>query len=509
MMNRRPNLLHALPIALVVILALTAGLTPSAHPQAPAELRVAFNREFQSLDPGFHAGAPDWNILSNVMNWLVRYKRGSTEIEGDLAERWTTSEDGRVHTFYLRRDVVWQKGFGRFTAADVKYSIERIKNDERSPFSNDYEFVERVDTPDDYTVRITMTRPYGAFLTAVLALNGFITNRGAIERLGQAYVTNPVGTGPFAVQRYERRQQTVLVAHEGYFRGVPRIARVFWRVIPDESAAALALQRNEINYMIVRDPTVYRTLKSAQGVCRTETPALGWLGLVFNTKRAPVADVRIRRAIAHAINRQLMADTIGEGMARVASSSLIPPGMFGHTDNIAKYPFNQATARQMLADAAPPGGLDLVLLHRANVADVATAIQRFLGDVGVRVKLDLVDPGVYQQRRRVGDWHFLLTEPTRFEPDQMLDFFHSRNAPLRNDSRYDGVDALIDQQKFEPNQARRRATLVQIQQKMAQDVPVIALWNPLYVTAYNCALEGHESHSGFWMTRFEGMGFRQ
>jgi peptide/nickel transport system substrate-binding protein len=235
------------------------------------------------------------------------------------------------------------------------------------------------------------------------------------------------------------------------------------------------------------------------------------LGLVFNVKRAPANDVRLRRAIAHAVNRKLLADTIGEGMARAQSSSLIPPGMFGHTNNIAQYPFNPATARQMLADAGF-AGTELVLMFRANTADVATAIQRFLGEVGVRVRMDLVDPGVYQQRRRVGDWHMLLTEPTRFEPDQMLDFFHGRNAPpegVRNDSRYDGTDALIDQQKFEPNQERRRAVIVQIQQKMAQDVPVIALWNPLYVTAYQCSIEGHEAHTGFWMTRFEFMSARQ
>ena len=496
-------------LAVWLVLVLLAGtlLGTSLSFAQGQVVNVSYSRGVRNLDPAHMPGVPDFPMGMNIFNGLVRYQANSTQIEPDLAESWTVSDDAMVYTFKLREDVIWHRGYGTLTSADVKFSFERIRDDPGSRHSASLANVAAIDTPDEYTVQITLERPNASFLTATLPDRfGFIVPQAAVEDLGEDFSRLPVGSGPYVVVSNEPREALVLEANEQYFRGRPAIDRIEWRAIEDEVVAALALQRGEIDYMIVRQPDAFRTLRDASGVCVNATPALGWSSLVFNLEREAVADLQVRRAVAHAINRPLMAETLGEGMARAESFSVIPPGMFGHTDDILDYAFDPDAARQLLAEAGTPNP-SVSLIFRRNVADAATAIERFLTEVGFQVTAELLEDGVYQSRRVEGDFDMLLTEPTNFEPDQMLELFDSSHIPPQgsNESRYRGVDELIQRQKTELDPQQRAQTLEEIQRRIAEDVPILVLWNPVYVTAYQCDIEGHEAHTGFWMTRFEFM----
>ncbi|MBI4278746.1 MAG: ABC transporter substrate-binding protein, partial [Armatimonadetes bacterium] len=291
------------------------------------EIRVAYTRDYQSTDPAHIPGSPDYQAAMNIYGGLVRYKKDSTEVEPDLAERWTVSPDGKVYTFFLRRNVAWHEGYGRFTAQDVKYTLERIKDPAtRSRYAKPLEVVERIEVVNDYTVRLILRQPYSGLLSAVLAFRpGYMVKKEAVEKLGRDFGLHPVGTGPFMFQSYRPRQEMVWVSNERYYFGAPQTKRVRWRVIPDEMAAGLALQRDEINYMIVRRPDVWRMLKGAPSVRMTETPSAGWQAVFFNTRRKPFDDVRVRRAIAHAINKDSIVFSVTQGMAKVGHS-VIPQG---------------------------------------------------------------------------------------------------------------------------------------------------------------------------------------
>ncbi len=241
------------------------------------------------MDPAHIPGSPDYQIALNVFSGLVRYTVTALDVEPDLAERWRVSPNGQVYTFFLRKGVKFHHGFGEFTAKDVKYSFERILNPAtRSRYRASMLIVDTVDAVDPYTVRVTLKAPSASFLAGVLAFRpGFIVSQRAVEQLGERFQFNPIGTGPFQFVSYTPRQELVLEAFPEYFRGASPIKRITWKVVPDENVAGLALQKGEINHMIVRDPQVYKALQRDTNLAFTATPTTGWWEFTMNTRRKP------------------------------------------------------------------------------------------------------------------------------------------------------------------------------------------------------------------------------
>ena len=468
----------------------------------------AYPRDFRNIDPAHIPGSPDYQISLNVYSGLVRYKVNSLDVEPDLAERWRVSPNGQVYTFFLRRGVKFHRGFGGFTAKDVKYSFERILNPAtRSRYRASMLIVEGVEVVEDYTVRITLKAPSASFLAGVLAFRpGYIVSRKAVEQLGERFAFNPIGTGPFQFVGYTPRQELVLEAFPEYFRGAPPIRRIVWKVVPDENVASLALQKGEINHMIVRDPQVYKALQRDANLAFTATPTTGWWEFSMNTRRRPLDDVRVRRALAHAVDRDTFIKTVLESLGSPAYS-VIPPGMIGHTADVEKYPFNVARAKQLLAEAGYAGGLRInVVYEPGEYGDLmATAMQQWFKDIGVDLQLLKMEAGAWTARRQSGDYDITISGTTRFDPDQFLtEQFHSASFPPGgNQSFYGGIDDLIEAQRRAINTRERARVLIEIQKKVASDVPFVPLFNPVYVTAYHKSQKGHALNTAHWMTRFE------
>ncbi|MBI4277459.1 MAG: hypothetical protein HY660_03295, partial [Armatimonadetes bacterium] len=220
--------------------------------------------------------------------------------------------------------------------------------------------------------------------------------------------------------------------------------------------------------------------------------------------------VRVRRAIAHAINKDSIVFSVTQGMAKVGHS-VIPQGTFGYTDDIPKYDFSTERARRLLQEAGVRGPLNATLIFRAEGADpdTATALQGMLGEIGLNLRLELLETGAYFARRNSGNYDLIIDSITRFEPDQFLtEIFHSANVPPGNNSSfYGGADSLIDAQRVEINPERRRQIIVEAQRKIATDVPFMVLWYPLYVTAYQRYIRGAVPNTAHWMARFEFITF--
>jgi peptide/nickel transport system substrate-binding protein len=472
----------------------------------------AYPRDFRNIDPAHIPGSPDYQIAMNVFNGLVRYKQNSLDVEPDLAERWRVSPNGKVYTFFLRKGVQFHAGHGEFTARDVKYSLERILNPAtRSRYRESLTIIETIEVVDPYTVRIILKAPSASFLAGALAFRpGYIVSQKAVEQLGERFQFNPVGTGPFRFVSYTPRQELVLEAFPQYFRGAPQVQRVVWKVVPEENVASLALQKGEINHMIVRDPQVFKQLERDSRVAFTATPTTGWWEFTMNTRRKPLDDVRVRRALAHAVDRDTFTKTLLEGLGAPAYS-VIPPGMVGHTNDVEKYPFNVQRVRQLLAEAGHPNGFRInVVYEPAEFADlIATALQQWFKAVGVDLQLVKLEAGAWTARRQSGDYDITISGTTRFDPDQFLtEQFHSGSFPPGgNHSYYSAIDAMIEAQRTAINARERARILGEIQKKVAQDVPFVPLFNPVYVTAYARNQKGHALNTAHWMTRFEFIKF--
>src|SRR5262249_46459535 len=250
-----------------------AAQPTAAKPSGKDTLTIVFQANQGTLDPHFAATNQEMLIIRNVYNALLKYKPDSVELTGDLATSWDVSPDGLTYTFKLRQDVDWQKGFGHFTANDVKASFDRVKNPEtKSPFAGSISMLKEVQVVDDYTVKFLLKEPYAAFpqlLTDYRA--GPIVNVKAVQQFGQDYAWNPVGTGPYQFESGTPKQEAIITANPNYCGGPPPIKRVVTRTIPDANAQVVGLENGQYDMLLVApdDPAVVDRL-TKEGYVQTK-----------------------------------------------------------------------------------------------------------------------------------------------------------------------------------------------------------------------------------------------
>src|SRR5881227_406304 len=303
-----------------------AGGAPTAQSQPAGAtkstrdtLTIVFQANQGSLDPHFAATNQELLVTRNIYNALLKYKPDSTELTGDLATSWDASQDGLTYTFKLRQDVDWQKGFGHFTANDVKGSFDRLKSPEtKSPFAGSVSMLKEVQVVDDYTVKFILSEPYAAFphlLTNYRA--GPIVNVKAVQQFGKDYDWNPVGTGPYQFESGVPKQEAIVTAFDKYYGGVAPIKRVVTRTIPDINAQVVGLENGQYDMLLQApdDPAIVKRLTDkgfVRAVFSRNLPEV----LLMNVTVKPFDDVRVRQAIAYAVDREQMIDLSLNGVAK-------------------------------------------------------------------------------------------------------------------------------------------------------------------------------------------------
>ncbi len=478
----------------VVIGCLLPLLFFSIAQAAETVLKARLLGDIRTLDAGRVAQINDHAVVGNIHGHLVRYKPGTVMIEPDLATSWTVSSDGRVFTFNLRKGVKWHKGFGEFTAKDVKYSIERNTDPKmKSPFRGDFANVEKVEILNDYALRITLKKPAAPFLSVTLPYRpGWIVNQKAVEKYGSEYSLNPIGTGPFMLERYVPGTEVVLGANREYYGGAPKIDKLVFKPISDETAAEIALEKGDIDIMYFRSPEVYARLRANKGLVVDETAGPGMYFLFFNVERKPFNDVRVRRAIHCAINKDQIVNVILGGIA-IKAINMIPPMSFAYTDDVIRYDYSPERARQLLQEAGLGKGFKTTL-HYSQLSPwpaVVPVIQEDLRKVNIDVELKGAEHAMHllNNRDRKNDFavHPHLRPP---DPDGIFsDVLHSKGA--MNGSAYAAVDKEIERAKAEMSPDKRKAICIQIQKKVMEDVPTVPLFNLKVAVARKPYVKGH------------------
>jgi peptide/nickel transport system substrate-binding protein len=501
-------------LVLLFVALLAAGTVPTAQAQARKRLVWAVSFPTACIDPAYSNRLPDWQLTMNVYNGLVRQKPGSlAEVEPDLAERWDVSPDFTQYTFHLRSGVLWHENYGAFTAEDVKYSWERQLNPEtRANSSADLRRVKSIEVLDPRTVRVTLDQPFPAFLVTI-ANSAFtaIVNRRAIQERGASHCVRPIGTGPYRVARAEVRGGALLVANDQYFGGRPKIDDVEMRIILDESVAILAFRAGELDMMVVREfPNIGLLRRTPNIVVNADDKfAASVYQLTLNNTRKPLSDVRVRRALLHALDRRKIMLTVGAGVLGQISHSHIPPAIYGFTNDVPKYDYNPARAKQLLAAAGYPNGFKVTVIapNTAYHPAILTIVQAMWKQVGVDLQIQLLDGAALRPLQRAGDFDITSGDPTESEIGQHLARFSSREIPVLNQSQYRGrgIDALIDAQAREANPQRRLAILKQIQQQLATDLPTLPLFPTVQATAARNYVKGMVPNLGWWQQQFYRM----
>ncbi len=500
---------RALPVlALLLAAALVMGACGS--PSAPDPGQSSGDGQGSSDEPttfirgtvGLALSAP-FNPLLRMGNpraalWsfnrLVAYN-SRLEPVGELAESWDVSGDGLVYTFHLRKDVKWHDG-APFTADDVIFTAETALNEENNAATRKYWLIGgepvKVEKIDDYTVQMTLPKPSALFLFNMSSWN-MIVPKHLLEGVDLAtadYNRHPIGTGPFKVVELVDNQYIRMEANPDYFLGAPKIDVWIDKQIPDQNAAIAALANGEVDMIGIGGKDALETVRQLPDVEVYGYDA-GWiLGVTFKRDRSFFDDVRVRRALAYALDREGMVQAIA-GDVEVAWSLIGPPSSWAYNPDVPRYPQDIEKAKALLAEAGFTPGSDgtltrdgrrfeFTLLVQSPATDsdpeaFAAVLQQAWKAIGVDMKIQRLDRATLESRLFVDrDFDaYIWWDGYNFEPDPSM-FWHS--ATNINGFASAEIDALIEEANANADQAVRKAALDQLAVKVADEV----LFIPLY-----------------------------
>jgi peptide/nickel transport system substrate-binding protein len=482
------------------------------------------------FDPYLQVSYKTHIVYSFTHSRLVKHKvgpavvPGTFAIEGDLAESWSQPDD-TSYVFKLRRGVRWQPKppvNGReFTAEDVVYSVERFRTIKGNANASMLKPLDRVEAIDRYTVRFTLKEPYAWFFDMLAnPMAVCIVARECVEKFGDLRSAEAtVGTGPWMLDSYRPNVGTTLVRNPTYFvSGLPYIDRVEIFVDEDNASRMAAFLGgkydigwenpgaiNRTDWVQIQEPLKRRR----PGLQTAEFPANVVTSLAMRTDKAPYSDVRVRRAMSMAIDRQAIVNATLEGVG-VMNPSVpagikewsIPIDQLGEGSRYLHY--DPAAAKKLLAEAGYPKGfpatIDFATYGSTVLVDSAQLVIKYLKDVGIDAKLNTLEYGAYIARVISGKHDSLVFGPyTPFlEPDGFLFFRYypgeSRNTSIVNDPV--AADLLLRQRRtLDP--IKRREIIFDIQRYLAKQQYYVQLASTVYVAVWDRALKNYGPNLGF------------
>jgi peptide/nickel transport system substrate-binding protein len=473
-------------------------------------LRVRIGADMTALDPAKLFNIENQTIAKHVFNGLVRYEyEKSAAIVPDLAEKWELSSDGKTYTFFLRKGVKWHKGYGELTAEDVKFSYDRVLDPATaSRYKGEFKLVEAVEIVDPHTVRIRLKSKYPGFLNKVAAYNqGFVVSRKAMEKLGDQYQTAPIGTGPFVFESWAPKNQVVLIANKDYFLGAPKLDRLVFRVIQEETTAEIALQRGEIDvFYALQNAEVIARLGKAQGITVHRRTANHTINMILNSTYEPLGKPAVRRAMAHALNLKAMREVFFAGL-KGQPNWVLTSSFEECAKDLTEWPYDPEKAKAMLREAGYPNGFKLTVTSFTlqPYDKIAVLVADDLRKVGIDATVQILERAAYLAARGAGTPQVVFTGVTGpADPDQPLwTLLHSASFPPGlNTARYKGVDELLEAAQVELDRPKRLALFRQVQQKLREDVPVVPLYNDVLFAASRTNVKGFAPDPQFTMNAY-------
>jgi peptide/nickel transport system substrate-binding protein len=486
-------------------------------PRRGGVLTAHLGSEQRILNPALRASTGVYLITSKIMEALVDLDSSGNPAPV-LAASWEATPDGKTVTFKLRQGVTWHDG-KPFTAADVQYTAIEMWKKHLNYGTQLQQYLEAVDTPDPHTAvfRYSRPMPLNLLLRALCDL-GYIAPRHVFEGtniLENPANTAPIGTGPFKFVQYERGQFIIAERNPNYWRkDFPYLDRVVWRVITDKSAVAAALETGQIQLSSYNGLSL-SDLDRLKEDDRFEVSTRGIEAnafnntLEFNTRRKELSDVRVRRAIAHAIDVEFFIENFLYGQAKPATGPIPSSSPAFYPGGTPPYPFDKKKSAALLDAAGYKPGADgtrftLKLVPIMNGEDVpllATFIQQSLAEIGIKVEIVQLDiAGALTTVYR--DWNFdLATGWHQYRGDPAVSttvWYRSgspKGAPWTNQWGWqsDKIDQLIDQAATEIDPAKRKALYAEWVKAVNEEIPVWMITERQFFAATSKQVRNHHN----------------
>jgi peptide/nickel transport system substrate-binding protein len=454
-------------------------------------------------------------ISSNIFNKLLKYDK-NLELEGELAESWEISVDQKTITFKLKPNLKWADG-KPLTSADVLWTWKAVIDDKTgSPYASDYQLVKKVEVPDALTFSVTYEQAYAPALDSWAGLQ--ILPKHLLE--GQdlhttAFARNPVGSNYYKLDSWNHGENLKLSRNETSVLGQAKIDKLVSRIIPDSSAQFLELMAGNIDSMGL-DPIKYARIIPARPELQQKLALYKELGnsytyMGFNLKHKPFDDIRVRKAINYAIDKQEIIDGVYLGLG-INIASPYKPGTRWSNPDLKPYPYDPAKAKQLLKDAGfvdangdgivekdgKPFSFEILTNQNKEREKSAVLIQRRLKDVGIDAKIRAIEWASFISRFiKTGDYDVVvLGWGLGLDPDQYNIWHSSQKAPGQfNFVGYNNptVDKLLEQGRLELNPDKRQKIYHEFARVLLEDSPIVYLSAGYGLTAIHKRVKGIDS----------------
>lgn len=411
-----------LRVLLIVGILLTIAIGVSA--QDDATITIAFaESQPTTLDPHAARTVDDFVVIRNVCEGLVTYDPQTLEPIPALAEGWSVSDDGLVYTFNLRQGVTFFDG-SALDASDVKYSLDRLSNPdlgtsytaalvlrdvagwaearpavpsvgEGTPTPEPVVpagAISGVEVVDESTVTVTLARPITSFLTRLTLPGGVVVSEGSTD-----FTNGPNCTGAYQVSEFVQNDHVTLTANANYWGGAPQVQTAIIRVIPEASSQVIEFEAGSLDISLAPEADLPRIREDEALNSQLVTiPTLSLYNFRINLNDEKMGDVRIRRALALALNRQLVVDTALQGQG-VPAYNIYPPGLTTHNPEYAPFAQDIEQARALLAEAGYPDGIDITVRTDQNETEnrVLNALAATTVDAGINFIVSSTEASLY------------------------------------------------------------------------------------------------------------------
>jgi peptide/nickel transport system substrate-binding protein len=486
--------------ALAVSLALT--FAPAA---GAADISIALGADVTSIDPHFHNLTPNNNVCGHIFETLVT-KDPHGKLKPALAESWRAVDD-LTWEFKLRRGVKFHDG-SDFTAADVAFSLDRVPSvpNSPSPFTTYSKQITEKIIVDPYTIRLKTASPYPLMpndMGTIMIVSSKAAKGAGTEDFNSGKAA--IGTGPLKFVRWRKGDRIELARHDAYWGPKSPWERVTFRIITSDPTRVAALLAGDVRaienvptadlvriskhpdlsvFRIVSHRVMYLHLDSSRDKSPFVTDKAG-----KPLDRNPLKDVRVRKAISKAINRQALVERVMEGAA-VATSQLMPEGMFGYSPALKPEAYDLQGAKKLLADAGYPDGFGLTLHapndRYVNDEQVAQAVAQMLTRAGIVTKVDAMPSAVYFTRANKLEFSFILVgwgsdtaEASSPLKALLATFSKEKGMGQANRGRYSSprMDAALEQALATVDDAKREKLLQQATEIAMAEVGIIPLYH--------------------------------
>lgn len=501
--------------------AAPAAQAPAQAPAQPTEapkpsiLVYGQGGDAVMLDPANVTDGFSLKITRQIYDTLVEFKDDTFELVPALATEWSNSADGKEWTFKLRQGVKFHDGTP-WNAEAAKFNFDRwmyTKNpyhigafeywksmwggykDQEVKDANgnvtgteDKSTITDVTIVDEYTIKLTLTKPVAPFLLNIAMPAFAFASPEAVKKAGEAYGTpagGAVGTGPFVYKDWVKDDRVTLTANPDYFMGKPGVDQVVVRAIKDNSARLAALKAGEIMVADNLGPDDMAPIRADSNLTVVMRPAFNIAYLAFNNETPPFDNVKVRQAFAHAINKQAIVDGLYGGTAVVANQFMPPSIALGYHKELKEaYPYDTAKAKQLLAEAGFPDGLETDLWYMPvsrpyypTPQKVAEAFAADLADAGIKVNLKTQDWSAYLADRGQGKLPVYMLGWTgdNGDPDNFLYVFFGKKTPGYGNYGNTQVHQILADAQANTDPAVREKLYKQAAELIQADSPFIPI----------------------------------